>query len=92
LEAKNERKGPRRRWVDYIKVDLKDIWWEGCQSGYGQRAGVVNRVMKHGFRKMSWLAEKLFAYKEGFCCLGLGKSAGRPAYSRKSETTYCFNV
>jgi hypothetical protein len=25
LVVKYERKGPRRRWVDYIKVDLKDI-------------------------------------------------------------------
>ena len=48
----------------------------------------VSRIrVKQEFQKFSWLAEKLFAYKEWFCSMGLDKSAGLSADFRKWGTT-----
>jgi hypothetical protein len=56
LIGKPEGKRPlgryRRRWEDNIRMDLREIWWEGVDwmhviQNKDQWWAVVNRVMNH---------------------------------------------
>jgi hypothetical protein len=49
-EGKRPLGKPRHRWVDYIKIDLREIGWEGMDwinraQDRGQWRAFVNRVM-----------------------------------------------
>jgi hypothetical protein len=49
VESQKER--PRRRWLDNIKIDLRDIEWEGMDwidlaQDRDQWSDLVNTVMK----------------------------------------------
>jgi hypothetical protein len=56
-EGKRPLGRPRRRWVDNIKIDLREIGWGGmdwidlAQDRDGWRT-LVNTVMNFGFHKM----------------------------------------
>ena len=60
-------------------MDLEDVRWEGMDwidlaKDRERCPGLVIAVMKFGFHKIrgiSWVAEKLFASDEGFCCTEL---------------------
>jgi hypothetical protein len=48
---------PRRRWVDYIKMDLREIGWDGMDwidlaQDRDQWRAIVNAVMNLRFHKM----------------------------------------
>jgi hypothetical protein len=50
LEGKTSRGRPRRRWVDNIKIDLREIEWDGVvwielAQDRDQWRGPVNTVM-----------------------------------------------
>jgi hypothetical protein len=50
LVGKPERKRPRRRWVDNIKMDLREIGWDGTDwidlaQDREQWRGLMNTVM-----------------------------------------------
>jgi hypothetical protein len=56
-EGKRPLGRPRRRWVDNIKTDLREIGWDGmdCIDLVQDRdhwRALVNAVMKSGFHKM----------------------------------------
>jgi hypothetical protein len=36
---------PRRRWVDNIKIDLREIGWGGMDQDRAQGKALVNTVM-----------------------------------------------
>jgi hypothetical protein len=49
-EGKRPLRRPRRRWVDNIKIDLREIGWDGMDwidvtQERGQLRAVVNTVM-----------------------------------------------
>jgi hypothetical protein len=54
LVGKPERKRPlgrpRRRWIDNIKMDLREIGWDGVDwmDGYGSEWGPVEGSCEHG--------------------------------------------
>jgi hypothetical protein len=64
----------RRRWVDNIKIDLKEIGWDGVDwidqvQDRDQWRALVNTVMNFGFHKMlgsSRVAAQLAASQEVF--------------------------
>jgi hypothetical protein len=56
----------RRRWEDNIKVNLKEIEWDGAEFYFAQDTNswwaLVYTVMKHRvhkMRRMSWLDERV---------------------------------
>jgi hypothetical protein len=54
-EGKRPLGKPRRRWVDSIKMDLREMGWCGLHrsgSGYGPVRALVNTVMNLRFLKM----------------------------------------
>jgi hypothetical protein len=64
---------PRRRWVDNIKIDLREIGWDGVDwfdlaQDRDQWRALVNMVMNLGFPKLlgsSRVAAQLAAFQEG---------------------------
>jgi hypothetical protein len=49
-EGKRPLRRPRRRWVDYIKMDLREIGWDGgdwidLAQNWDQWWALVNTVM-----------------------------------------------
>jgi hypothetical protein len=51
LERKRQFGRSKRRWEDNIRMDLKEIWWEGVKwmhlaQDKDQWRGLVNTVMK----------------------------------------------
>jgi hypothetical protein len=65
---------PRRRWVDNIKIDLRETEWDGVDwidlaQDRDQWRALVNTVMNLRFFKMlgiSCVAARLAASQEGF--------------------------
>jgi hypothetical protein len=56
-EGKRPLGRPRRRWVDNIKINLREIEWDGMgwidlAQVRNQWRALVNVVMNFGFRKM----------------------------------------
>jgi hypothetical protein len=56
-EGKRPLGRPRRRWVDNIKIDLREIAWDGMDwidlaQDKDQWRALVNTVMTFGFLKM----------------------------------------
>jgi hypothetical protein len=54
---------PRRRWLDNIKMDLRETGWDGldsCGSGYGPVEGSFNTIMNFGFHKMLGYSQEGF--------------------------------
>jgi hypothetical protein len=45
LEGKRPLGRPRRRWVDNIKMDLREIGWNGMDWDRDQWRALVNTVM-----------------------------------------------
>jgi hypothetical protein len=44
-EGKRQLGRPRRRWVDNIKIDLREIGWDGIAQDSDQWRALVNTVM-----------------------------------------------
>jgi hypothetical protein len=73
-EGKIPLERPRRRWKDYIKMNIQEVgidWIELAQ--YRNRCqALVNAVMSFWVPKMreiSWLAKNRLASQERLCCL-----------------------
>jgi hypothetical protein len=57
-EGKRALGTPRRRWVDNIKMDLREIGWDGMDwielaQDRDQWRALVNTVMNFGFLKIA---------------------------------------
>jgi hypothetical protein len=72
-EGKRPLGRPRRRWENNIKIDHRELGWEGvdlihlAQDRYQWRT-LVNTIMKHRYhnrRRISWLAEWILVSQEG---------------------------
>jgi hypothetical protein len=44
-EGKRPLERPRRRWVDNIKMDLREIWWIDMAQDRDQWRALVNTVL-----------------------------------------------
>jgi hypothetical protein len=72
-EGKRPLGRPRRRWLDNIKMDLREIGWDGVDwmdmARIGTSGGLLwTRYWTFGFNKMlgsSWGAAQLMAPQEG---------------------------
>jgi hypothetical protein len=58
-EGKRPLRRPRRRWVDNIKMDLRNIGWDGVNwielaQDRNQWRALVNTVMNLRVPKISW--------------------------------------
>jgi hypothetical protein len=58
-EGKRPLGRPRRRWVDYIKMDLRKIGWDGVDwielaQDRDQRRALVNTVMNLRVTENCW--------------------------------------
>jgi hypothetical protein len=80
-EWKRPLERPRHRWEDNIRIDLREIGWEGVNwinlaQDWDQWRAVVNTVVSFGVHKrqgISRLADRLSASQEGLCSTHLLK-------------------
>jgi hypothetical protein len=70
LEGKRPLGRPRHRWVDNIKIDLREVGWDGMDwidlaQNRDQWRALVNTVMNHKMLGSSRVAAQLAASQEG---------------------------
>jgi hypothetical protein len=78
-ECKISRGRPRRRWEDNIRLDLREIGWEGVEwiylaDGSDQCGLLWTRSWTFGFYKVRgiyWPVERLLASEQGLCSMKL---------------------